>query len=121
MMGTVWLRLSDAQRDIQPYANCIFFGAAFLSFMSVAYIPAFLEDRSLFIKERANGLYGASSFTISNFLIGIPYLFVIDVLFSVVAYWLVGLKPTASGFFYWIMWLYLDLLAAESMVVLVRV
>jgi hypothetical protein len=45
-----------------------------MSFMAVAYVPAFLEDRATFIKERANGLYGATSFMIANFLIGIPYL-----------------------------------------------
>ena len=45
-----------------------------MSFMAVAYVPSFLEDRATFIKERANGLYGATSFMIANFLIGIPYL-----------------------------------------------
>ena len=45
-----------------------------MSFMAVAYVPSFLEDRATFIKERANGLYGASAFMIANFLIGIPYL-----------------------------------------------
>lgn len=42
--------------------------------MAVAYVPAFLEDRATFIKERANGLYGATSFMIANFIIGVPYL-----------------------------------------------
>lgn len=45
-----------------------------MSFMAVAYVPAFLEDRATFVKERANGLYGATAFMISNFLIGLPYL-----------------------------------------------
>lgn len=90
MMGTVWLRLSPTQSHIQPFINAIvslsfespmiiliqveFFGSAFMSFMAVAYVPAFLEDRATFIKERANGLYGATAFMIANFLIGIPYL-----------------------------------------------
>ena len=90
-----------------------------MSFMAVAYIPAFLEDRALFIKERANGLYGPTSFLIANFLTGIPYLFLITVLFSIVAYWLSNFRPTADAFFVWIMWLFLDLLAAESLVVLI--
>jgi len=118
MMGTVWLRLGNDQTDIQPFINGIFFGSAFMSFMAVAYVPAFLEDRSTFVKERANGLYGATPFLISNFIIGLPYLFLISVLFSVVAYWLSGFEPTAEAFFTWIMWLFLDLLAAESLVVL---
>ena len=45
-----------------------------MSFMAVAYVPAFLEDRAIYIKERANGLYGPTAFVISNFLIGLPYL-----------------------------------------------
>ena len=45
-----------------------------MSFMAVAYVPAFLEDRATFIKERANGLYGATAFMVANFLIGLPYL-----------------------------------------------
>ncbi|KAL3421408.1 ABC transporter [Phlyctema vagabunda] len=119
MMGTVWLRLHTVQEDIQPYINAIFFGSAFMSFMAVAYVPSFLEDRATFIKERANGLYGATAFMISNFIIGLPYLFLIAVLFSCIVYFLTNLQPTARAFFMWIMWLFLDLLAAESLVVLI--
>ncbi|KAG9241223.1 P-loop containing nucleoside triphosphate hydrolase protein [Calycina marina] len=118
MMGTVWLRLGSSQNDIQPFTNAIFFGSAFMSFMAVAYVPAFLEDHATFLKERGNGLYGAAPFVISNFIMGLPYLFIIAVLFSVVAYWLSGFEPTANAFFMWIMWLFLDLVAAESLVVL---
>lgn len=45
-----------------------------MSFMAVAYVPAFLEDRANYVKERANGLYGPTAFLISNFIIGLPYL-----------------------------------------------
>jgi hypothetical protein len=119
MMGTVWLRLSPDQSNINSFTNAIFFGGAFMSFMAVAYIPAFLEDRSLFVKERHNGLYGPTSFMIANFIIGIPYLFLIAILFSVIAYWLGNFQPTAEAFWTWVMWLFLDLLAAESLVVLI--
>ncbi|KAL9005253.1 MAG: hypothetical protein Q9188_001975 [Gyalolechia gomerana] len=118
MMGTVWLRLPETQSSIGPFTNAIFFGSAFMSFMAVAYVPAFLEDRGTFIKERANGLYGATPFMISNFLIGIPYLFLISLIFSIIAYWLNNFRPSATAFFTWVMWLFLDLLAAESLVVL---
>ncbi|KAI9737831.1 MAG: hypothetical protein M1834_009200 [Cirrosporium novae-zelandiae] len=117
MMGT--LRLNTTQEDIQPFINAIFFGSAFMSFMAVAYVPAFLEDRASFVKERANGLYGATAFMVSNFLIGIPYLFLIAVLFSIIAYWLSNFTPSGVAFMYWVMWLFLDLIAAESLVVLV--
>ncbi|KAB8264376.1 P-loop containing nucleoside triphosphate hydrolase protein [Aspergillus pseudonomiae] len=119
MMGTVWLRLHTSQEYIQPFINAIFFGSAFMSFMAVAYVPSFLEDRATFTKERANGLYGALPFVISNFIIGLPYLFIISVLFSIVSYWLSNFRPTGAAFFTWVMWLFLDLVAAESLVVFV--
>lgn len=45
-----------------------------MSFMSVSGVPAFLEDRSVYVKDRANGLYGPTLFMVTNFLVGIPYL-----------------------------------------------
>ncbi|CAD0113876.1 unnamed protein product [Aureobasidium uvarum] len=119
MMGTVWLRLSTIQKDIQSFVNALFFGSAFLSFMAVAYVPAFLEDRAIFVKERANGLYGPLSFVVSNFLIGLPFLFLISILFAAVTYWLINFRPDATAFLIHVMWLFLDLVAAESLVVLV--
>lgn len=89
-----------------------------LRFMAVAYIPAALEDLSTFRKERANGLYGPLPFTLSNFLIDLPYLFLISIIF-IIAYWLSNFLPTAISFWTWVMWLFLDLLAAEGLVVLV--
>ncbi|KAF2854342.1 ATP-binding cassette transporter-like protein [Plenodomus tracheiphilus IPT5] len=118
MMGTVWLRLDATQSNIQAFTNAIFFGGAFMSFMAVAYIPAFLEDLSIYTKERANGLYGPTAFMIANFIIGVPYLFIITILFSVISYWLGNFRPAADGFWTWVLWLFLDLLAAESLVVL---
>ncbi|KAI4918459.1 hypothetical protein J4E90_002843 [Alternaria incomplexa] len=98
MMGTVWLRLSPTQSNIQAFTNAIFFGGAFMSFMAVAYIPAYLEDLAIYSKERANGLYGPTAFMLSNFVVGVPYLFLITILFSVVSYWLGNFRPGADGF-----------------------
>jgi ABC-type multidrug transport system permease subunit len=119
LMGTTWLRLGSSQEVINARITAIFFSGAFLSFMAVAYIPAYIEDQAMMFKERANGLYGPLSFLVANFLIGLPYLFIIVTLFSVIAYWMVGLWPTATGFWTFVGFLFLDLLAAESMVVFV--
>ncbi|KAK4204393.1 P-loop containing nucleoside triphosphate hydrolase protein [Triangularia verruculosa] len=117
MMGTVWLRLPATQDSIIPFTNSIFYGSAFLSFMAVAYCPAYLEDYNQYAKEKRNGLYGATAMTLSNFLVGTPYLFLISIVFSVISYWLSNFQPTAKAFFTWVFWLFLDLLAAEGLVV----
>jgi ABC-type multidrug transport system ATPase subunit len=119
MMGTVWLRLKTDQSAIESVTNAIFFGGAFMSFMAVAYIPSYLEDHATYVKDRANGLYGPAVFMLGNLIIGLPYLFIIDLIFSAIAYWLGNFEPTVEAFLTWIMWLFLDLVAAESLVVLV--
>ncbi|KAK3302445.1 uncharacterized protein B0T15DRAFT_487574 [Chaetomium strumarium] len=93
-------------------------GSAFMSFMAVAYCPAYLEDYLQYIKEKRNGLYGSTAMLLSNFLIGIPYLFIFALVFSSISYWLSNFQPTAQAFFTFVLWAFLDLLAAESLVVL---
>lgn len=119
LMGTVWLRLQTGQQYIQIYLNAMFFSSAFLSFMAVAYIPAFLEDYAALVQDRANGMYGVTAFLVSNALIGIPFLFLIALTFSLITYWLIHLNPSAPAFFRYLMFIFLDLIAAESLVVLV--
>ncbi|KAK9342469.1 ABC-2 type transporter-domain-containing protein, partial [Lipomyces starkeyi] len=119
LMGTVWLRLSATQYSIQAFINALFFGAAFMSFMAVAYIPSFLEDHATFTKERHEEMYGPLAFLIANILVGAPFLLMIALLFSVVMYWMTGYLSTATAFFRFVTWLFLDLIAAESLVVLI--
>lgn len=40
-------------------------------------------------------------------------------LFSIIAYWLGNFNPTGGRFFFWVLWLFLDLVAAEGLVVCV--
>ncbi|KAF9891761.1 hypothetical protein FE257_003242 [Aspergillus nanangensis] len=118
LIGTVWLRLPPTQSSLQPYANCVLFGSAFMSFMAVVYVPAFIEDRTVYVKDRANGLYGSTAFAISNFIVGLPYLFLIALASSSFIYWMVNFRPDGTAFLTWVMWMYLNLVAAESLVVL---
>jgi hypothetical protein len=121
LMDTTWLRLGSQQKYIQPFTNALFLGSAFMSFMAVAYVPAFLEDLHTFSKERANGLAGPSAFMFANFLIGLPYIFLIALLYSVITYWLTGYKNDGIAFMRFLIWLFLDLVAAESLVMFVSV
>ncbi|KAK9385170.1 P-loop containing nucleoside triphosphate hydrolase protein [Lipomyces mesembrius] len=122
IMYRKWSRcshLSANETTIQSFFNAIFFGSAFMSFMTVAYIPAFLEDLATYKKESHENLYGPAAFLLANVIVGLPFLFLITVLFAVVEYWMTGLRSSATAFFRFVMWLFLDLIAAESLVVLV--
>ncbi|KAJ6783110.1 hypothetical protein PWT90_09271 [Aphanocladium album] len=118
LMGTIWLRLDRSQDSIQLLINALIVSCGFMAFMAVTYVPAFIEDYRQYIHEHRNGLYGATRFSLCNFLVGMPHLFLFSIMFSVIFYWLANCQPSAKSFFLWTMWLYLDLLAAEAVVVL---
>ena len=82
--------------------------------MSVAGIPAFLEERQVFVRERMNGLYGPGAYVLANSIVTLPYLFVCVILFAVLCYWSIGLNPGAEHFFRFLAILFLAVYAAES-------
>jgi len=89
--------------------------------MAVAGIPAFLEERHVFTRERANGLYGVESYVVSNFLVSIPFIFIITVSFSGVAYYSMGLQETSEKFCTFASVLFLSLMIAEAQTVFISV
>jgi hypothetical protein len=97
------------------------FSVAFLAFMAVAGIPAFLEERHVFVRERSNGLYGVESYLISNFIVSLPFLALIAFSFSILGYFLMGYQQTASNFFVFVGYLFLMLLIAEAQVQFISV
>lgn len=86
LMGMIWLQLDPTDRNIQTRINAKLFGRAFMSFMAVAYVPAYLEDRAMYAKERFDGLYNPFLFVLANFLVGLPFLLGFSVSFSPVTY-----------------------------------
>ncbi|ODQ51217.1 P-loop containing nucleoside triphosphate hydrolase protein [Saitoella complicata NRRL Y-17804] len=124
LMGTTFLRLPATQSSLQSLTNAIFFGGAFMSFMQVAAIPSVLEDLVMWGREGTGrgggeGLYGPGALLVSGGVVGVGFLGGIVVVVGVVSYWMIGFQPTAVGFWKYVMWLFLDLYAAESLVVLI--
>jgi len=54
-----------------------------------------------------------------QFIIGLPFLFGITLIFTAVEYFLTNFDQRTDAFFKFLLWLFLDLVAAESLVVLV--
>lgn len=113
LLATIWVNLKQSDDRLNDRLSVHFFSVGFLSFMSVAGIPSYLEERGVLRRERANGLYGTLSFTIAQTLTILPFLFICALIFSVICYWSIGLHGGANHFFKWMATLYLCILNAE--------
>lgn len=119
LLATVWVNLAETDSRINDRLSVHFFSVAFLGFMAVAGIPAFLEERGVMKRESSNNLYGALPFTLANTIVTVPLLFFCSLLFSVICYWSIGLHPGAGSFLRFLAFLYLGVLAAEFQALLV--
>ncbi|KAJ3040267.1 hypothetical protein HDV00_011245 [Rhizophlyctis rosea] len=119
LLAIVWVKLGTKQEKLQDRISVHFFSVAFLGFMSVAGIPAFLEDRAVYLREYHNGLYGPAAYTLANSLVSIPFLFVCVLIFTLICYWAIGLKAGAGHFFQFLVYLFLAIYAAESQSILI--
>jgi hypothetical protein len=96
LMGTTWYfpnrcvnqrwKLGNSQRQIEDRLALMFFSVAFLSFMSVAGIPAFLEDRLVYLRETRDNVYKPGPYVLANTIVAIPFIFLVALSFSSVAY-----------------------------------
>ncbi|CAN8065787.1 unnamed protein product [Agarophyton chilense] len=119
MIGLVWLRLGSSASVINDYNYALFYTCAFMIFMSVSVLPAYLEERSVLVRERANGAYSVGAYIFAHTLYEIPYVFLLALMASSVTYWLVGFTSSARRFFIFVANLFLSLFVAESMMVLI--
>ncbi|KAF7373135.1 ABC transporter domain-containing protein [Mycena sanguinolenta] len=119
MLATIWIHLGTSDSKINDRLSVHFYSVAFLAFMSVAGIPGFLEERAVYFRESKNGLYTTLPFVLSNTLVGMPFLFVCTLLFTLICYWGIGLHHGAPAFFRFLAFLYLAILVAESQMLVV--
>mmetsp|Transcript_7675 Transcript_7675/g.11613 ORF Transcript_7675/g.11613 Transcript_7675/m.11613 type:complete len:668 (-) Transcript_7675:475-2478(-) len=116
MMGTLYLRMDDDQDTIQDRISVLFFSVAFLCFMAIAALPAFLGEREIFIRERRNAYYSVSPYAVAHTIVGIPFVFLIAASFTTISYFTMGMHETAEAFFYFMVVLTVALINSEGLI-----
>lgn len=87
--------------------------------MAVAGIPAYLEERLLFIREYNNGSYTAISYVIANTIIQIIFIAIICFFITIIVYPSVRLNTNAGRAVIFSVLLFILLLVAEAITLLI--
>ncbi|CAL9161561.1 unnamed protein product [Musa hybrid cultivar] len=118
-VGTIYHDVGHSFGSIQARGSMLMFTAAFLTFMAIGGFPSFVEDMKIFGRERLNGHYGATAFTIANTLSATPYLALISVIPGAIAYYLVGLQRSIDHFIYFALVLFMCMMLVEGLMMIV--
>lgn len=119
MIGTIWLRLPYRVDVIPDVSGALFYIVAFMVFMSISVLPAYIEERAIVIKERANGAYGVIAYHVAHLLVELPTLLFLAFVAGSISYWLINLNNAVERYFFFILTLWLSFLVAESIMVVI--
>ncbi|KAI0507059.1 hypothetical protein KFK09_013177 [Dendrobium nobile] len=118
-VGTIYYHVGHSFGSVQARGSMLMFIAAFLTFMAIGGFPSFVEDMKIFKRERLNGHYGVTSFTIANTISATPYLALISVIPGAIAYYLVGLQHSIDHFIYFVLVLFSCMMLVEGLMMIV--
>jgi len=121
VVSTVWWSIGTdvTAGEVDHLVSVLFFVAAFQAFMSIASMQWLMEDKAVFLKEKASGNYGVVCYNVSTFLASSPLIFCIALVCSAIIYFSLGLNTKGGRFFVYVVNLFLTLLCAEAVVFLV--
>ncbi|GMP48038.1 hypothetical protein CsSME_00015535 [Camellia sinensis var. sinensis] len=97
LAGSMWWH-SDI-RNIEDRLGLLFFFTVFWGVLpSFNAVFAFPQERAIFMKERASGMYTLSSYFMARIVGDLPMELILPTIFITIAYWMASLKPEMGAF-----------------------
>ncbi|KAG9440087.1 hypothetical protein H6P81_020252 [Aristolochia fimbriata] len=116
IMATMFLRPKDDLQGITNLLSFFIFTVCVFFFSSNDAVPAFIQERYIFIRETSHNAYRASSYAIAGMLTYLPFLAIQALPYAAVVWKALELR---GSFLYFFVVLYASLLSTNSFVVFV--
>eukprot|EP01063_Lacrimia_lanifica_P013979 TRINITY_DN2059_c0_g1_i2.p1 TRINITY_DN2059_c0_g1~~TRINITY_DN2059_c0_g1_i2.p1 ORF type:complete len:665 (+),score=234.96 TRINITY_DN2059_c0_g1_i2:110-1996(+) len=111
-IGSLYYNIGKDPEDRQDRISVLFFVAAFLTFMSISGMPAFVEEKDVYVRERVNNHYSALAYVVANTVASAPFVFLISLVSSLLVVFMV---QSGGDFWIYLANLFTALMVAESM------
>ncbi|KAL2522606.1 ABC transporter G family member 17 [Forsythia ovata] len=116
MMATMFWEPKDSLQGITNRLSFFIFTVCLFFFSSNDAVPAFIQERFIFVRETSHNAYRASSYTIAGLITYLPFLALQAAVYAAIVW-----KPLQldGPFLYFLIVLYMSLLSTNSFVVFV--
>ncbi|KAJ0983725.1 hypothetical protein J5N97_011980 [Dioscorea zingiberensis] len=113
LSGILWWQSGGHAQD---QVGLIFFCGSFWGFFALFQaIFTFPQERLVLTKERASRMYRLSSYFMSRTVGDLPMELVLPTMFTIIVYWMGGLKPDAVSFFLTLLAMLLGVLVSQGL------
>lgn len=104
LLGLIYYQLGNNIAACQNRMGSIFFMCSLLAFGAMSSLELFITERSIFVRERANGYYRPTAYFISKTLFDIiPLRIFPPIIMGCIAYWLIGLREEVTHFLWFLL------------------
>ncbi|PKI61477.1 ABC transporter G family member 17-like [Punica granatum] len=116
MMATMFTHPKETTQGITNRLSFFIFTVCLFFFSSNDAVPAFIQERFIFIRETSHNAYRASSYTIAGLITYLPFLALQAAVYAGIVWKALDLQ---GPFLYFLLVLYISLLSTNSFVVFV--
>jgi ABC-type multidrug transport system permease subunit len=109
LVGFVFYQLPPVPSSATARINALLFLMCVFSLFCLPAVSKIIEDRLIFNRERASGLYSTRAYFLSTFLVELPILAGMVFGYSCIVYWMCNLRPDAGCFFFFVLAVFLVL------------
>ncbi|GFR46199.1 hypothetical protein Agub_g7730, partial [Astrephomene gubernaculifera] len=101
-LGLIFRHSGTDTSGIQNRLGVLFFMLLYLSLMALSSLPIWRDEKLLFMRERASGVYGTPAYYAAVVLFDLLPLRVLPpTFFALLSYWMVGLHPACATCILW--------------------
>ncbi|XP_072988932.1 ABC transporter G family member 3 [Typha latifolia] len=118
-VGTIFINIGHSLSSVMVRVAAIFVFVSFVLLLSVSGVPAHIDEIKIYTHEESNQHSGAAVFLLGQLLSSIPFLFLISISSTLVFYFLVGLRDEFSLLMYFVLNIFMCLLANEALMMIV--
>ncbi|GJX17492.1 ABC transporter G family member 17-like protein [Tanacetum coccineum] len=116
MMATLFMKPGKSMQGITDRLSFFIFTVCLFFFSSNDAVPAFIQERFIFVRETSHNAYRASSYTIAGLITYLPFLLLQAGVYAGITWFALKLE---GPFVYFLIILYVSLLTTNSFVVFV--
>lgn len=118
-IGTLFSGLGHSLSSVVTRVAAVFVFVSFTSLLSIAGVPALINEIKIYASEERNQHSGALVFLVGQILSSVPFLFLISISSSLVFYFLVGLQDHFSLLMYFVLNFFMCLLVNEGLILVI--
>ena len=121
MIGGMYFDIDNDQDTVFERISILFYIVAFMVFMSIAVVPAFIIERGIFERETRNGWYSIGAYSIASFIMQLPTVFLLSVFSTTIVFSMVQMNGEEWRWLLYFLTLFMSLFVAENFMTLISV